>query len=97
MPDVGMVLQLQSAETGDIDIKTIVNVDPARIDDVMTLSSLPLTGPGIDVKKVLSDNRAVRGSILDNGVVEMIGEIGEGSIWYLGIHIPIPRQNLVKN
>ena len=94
LPDIGVVLQLQSAETCDIDIKTIMDVDPARIDNVMTLSSLSLTGPGIDIEKVLSDNGTVRGGILDDCVVVMIGEICESSIWDLGIHIPIPGQNL---
>lgn len=50
LPDIRVVVGLQSAQASDVDKETGVDVNPARIDNIMSLSMLPLPTPRIDIQ-----------------------------------------------
>lgn len=90
------VIGLQSTETGDVDVKTRVDIDPACIDDILSLSALALAGPRINVQEVFSFPSGIRRFVLDDSVVVVVGEVGERGVGDLGVYVPIPGQDLIN-
>lgn len=35
-------------------------------------------------------------SVLDDGVVEVVGEVGERGVGDLGVYVPVPREDLIS-
>lgn len=94
LPDMRVTVRVQSAQPRDVNIETGVDVDPARIDNIISLSMPTLATPRIHVKQIMSSHGATGGIVWNNRLIVVFGQVGKGSVWNLCVNVPVPRENL---
>ena len=75
LQDIRVMLGIQSAQCRNVDIETRVKVDPSCINNIVSLAVSPLSGPWVDIQQVLASDSATWGSLLDDGLVVVVGKV----------------------
>lgn len=57
-------IRMRLAQAGDVDVQSVAGVDPARVDDVLSVAALALAGPGVDVEQVGPRTGERRGGVV---------------------------------
>lgn len=94
LPDIRIRVWIQLPEACDVDVETVVGVNPARVDDVQTDATITLQSPRVDIEKVFPFHCAVERSVINSGLVEVSGHVRQSGDGDLSIDVPVPGENL---
>lgn len=92
-------VRMRLAETGDIDVQAVSNIDPPGVDYVEAIAPDPFRVMWVHVEKICSVHVLVfkRGpgcGIRVERVVHMCGKVFQGGVGYLSVNVPIPGEHL---
>ena len=94
-PHSRLIIRVRFRKPRDIDVQAVLDVDPSRIDDVETISTLSFYAGRVDVEEVgAAHGWVVRGDVFVVGEIPMLTEVGEGGAGNLSVNVPVPWQHL---
>lgn len=80
--------------TSNINIQSIPDIHPPRIDDIIPIASDPFPNPRVDVEEVFPLHSAVIGGVVVSAHVVIFAHHVQRTCRHLDIEIPIPGKNL---
>ena len=91
-PHPGLIIRMRLAETGDINVESVPDIDPSRINNVVAVPSFTFVTRGIDIQQVRPLHVGIIGrSIVVHCAIVVFAHVCKGGTGYLGINVPVPR------